>query len=137
MVQGYCEYQSIMTCMVFLWQMETHDPQGHGSQECDWWYSSYKLLGMCLRNTFQSICLIFIIYVRLYYRCVKNWMVKICPVFGWLSISQNFSGTKISLHTIHMYTYWYFNAATNLLSNLLYNKVVSYVYIIGRNYITW
>ena len=58
---------------------------GHGCQEGDWWYPSCKLLGMCLRNIFQSIFLIFIIHVRLYHRCVK---------FGWWKFGEFLVGRQ-------------------------------------------
>ena len=30
----------------------------------------------------------------------KNWMVIICQIFGWSSLSPNFCGSKVSLHII-------------------------------------
>ena len=44
---------------------------------------------------------LFDIHVRLY-TCVKIWMVKIWQIFGQLSISPNFSGIKISRHTVRV-----------------------------------
>ena len=49
-----------------------------------------KLLGMCQENIFY----LFDIHVRLYYRCVKIWMVKIWWIFGQLSILPNFLSTS-------------------------------------------
>ena len=107
MVQGYREYQSIWDVPLADWDLPcewktgySHDPQCHGFQEGDHWYPSCKLLGTCLRNIFQSISSIFIIYVRLYHRCVKICMVKIWQIFGRLSVLPNFSSTKVSLHTV-------------------------------------
>ena len=42
---------------------------------------------------------LFNIHVRLY-RCVKIWMVKIWQIFGRSSISPNFRGAIVSLHTV-------------------------------------
>ena len=42
---------------------------------------------------------LFNIHVRLY-RCAKIWVVNIWQIFGQLSISPNFSGTKVSLHMV-------------------------------------
>ena len=60
-----------------------------------------------MQRKVSSICSIFLkkswqyyTNVRLYYRSVKNWMVKIWQIFGQLSISSNFHGTKVSLHMI-------------------------------------
>ena len=46
---------------------------------------------------------LFDIHVRLY-RSVKIWVVKIWRIFAQLSISPNFSGTKVSLHTVNTHT---------------------------------
>ena len=43
---------------------------------------------------------LFDIHERLYYRCAKIWMVKIWQIFGQSSILPNFTGTKVSLHTV-------------------------------------
>ena len=42
---------------------------------------------------------LFDIHVRLYIS-IKIWMVKIWRIFGQSSILPNFSGTKVSLHTV-------------------------------------
>ena len=46
---------------------------------------------------------LFNIHVRLY-GCVKVWMVKIWQLFGRSSISLNFCGAKVSLHTVIIIT---------------------------------
>ena len=52
---------------------------------------------------------LFDIQVRLY-RCIKIWMVKIWQIFGQSSISPNFSGAKVFLHTV--------NGVQNMKNNL-------------------
>ena len=42
----------------------------------------------------------FYTHVRLYYRCLKVWMVKIWQIYGQLLISPNFYGAKVSLHLV-------------------------------------
>ena len=42
---------------------------------------------------------LFDIHIRLY-RCEKMWMVKNWQIFSQSSISPNFSGDKVSLHTV-------------------------------------
>ena len=44
---------------------------------------------------------LFDIHVRLC-RCIKIWMVKIWQIFGQLSISPNFSSTKVLLHALYV-----------------------------------
>ena len=89
MILGYHEYQSVWDIPLADGDLfcerktgNSHDPQCHGSQEGDQWYPSCKLLGTYLRNIFHSISSIFIIYVRLYHRCVKICMVKLWQIFS-------------------------------------------------------
>ena len=96
---------------IMLWQMETYSVNekweftqstGHGFQEDDWWYSA-----VCAKEDIFNLFNIpkkrwqYHTDLRLYYRCVKIWMVKIWWIFDQSSILPNFCGTKVSLHTVY------------------------------------
>ena len=53
-----------------------------------------------VRNMPKKIFSFFDIHMRLYYRCVKIWIEKTWEIFGQSSISPNFHGAKVSLHTV-------------------------------------
>ena len=104
---GYHEYQSIwdnpltdgnLRCERETWN--SHDPQAI-TVNCKRWSLVLQLqvVGHVPKKYLPINCNLFDIHVRLY-RCVKIWMVKIWWIFGQ-SILPNFSGTKVSLHTVH------------------------------------
>ena len=73
------------------------------------WLSRRQLMVVVgrLQMKVSSISLIFLkwggsitLMWDFYYRCVKVWMVKIWRIFDQSSISPNFYGTKVSLHTV-------------------------------------
>ena len=105
-VWGYCEYQS-------MWDIPLEDGDlpcepksgkftqstGHGSQEGDWcMVHKLQVIGHVPK---KYLPINFFDIQWLYYRCVKIWMVIIWRIFGQSSISPNFDGAKVSLHTVH------------------------------------
>ena len=70
------------------------------------WAHAYEVLYLPI-----NLCDIYYSRETLHHRCVKTWMVKIWQIFGWLSISRNFIGAKVSLHVV--------------ISNILVLKIIS------------
>ena len=99
---------------IILWQMETYFVNqkreiftwstGGGYQEYDWWYPA-SCWARAKENIFNLFDILkkrwqYYTHMRLYYRCVKVWMVEIWLIFGQSSISPNFHVAKVSLHTV-------------------------------------
>ena len=105
MIQGYRVYQSICYNPLadgdFLCEWETgnsHYPQATVAIKSWSMVPQLQVVGHVPKK-YLPINL-FDIHLRLY-RCVKIWLVKIWWIFGQLSILPNFSGAKVSLHTIN------------------------------------
>ena len=102
-IWGYREYQSIWDNpladgdLLCEWEMgNSHNPQVMAIKRWSM-VPQLQVVGHVPKK-YLPINL-FDIHVRLHRR-VKIWMMKIWQIFGQLSISPNFSGTKISLHTV-------------------------------------
>ena len=108
-----------MTTNLIPWQMATlwmrngkfTWPTSRGYQKDYWWYPA-NCWACTLENIFNLLDILnkrceYYTHVKLCYRCVKNWMVKIWQIFGQSSILPNFCGTKVSLHTVYaLYCNW-------------------------------
>ena len=88
---------------IILWQMETY----FVNEKQEFSRSTLQVVGCVPR--LENILYLFNIlqkrwqfytHARLYYSCVKVWMVKLWQIFGQSSISPNFCGTKVSLYMV-------------------------------------
>ena len=88
---------------IILWQMETY----FVNEKHKFSQFTLQVVGCVsrLENIFNLFNIFkkrwqFYTHARLYYRCVKIWMVKIWQIYGQSLISSNFYSAKVSLHLV-------------------------------------